>query len=198
MRPALCCALLVARCARPSLGRGGSEAHFFLRHKQGHRVPVSVRVSPIWDEQGLITGAIEVFSDNHATMELEKRTRELEVLAYSDALTGVANRRYIELKVQQAIQEIELFDRPYGLILIDINNFKQVNDTCGHAAGDEVLNAVCETLRCCLRPTDLLGRWGGDEFVVLARDVTPDSLEQLANRCRQVLAEAAIPLGTAM
>jgi diguanylate cyclase (GGDEF)-like protein/PAS domain S-box-containing protein len=175
------------------------EAHVFLLHKQGHRVPVSVRVSPIRDDQGSITGAVEVFSDNSATRnalsKLRARASELEVLAYSDALTGVANRRYIDLKVQQAIQEVELFDRPYGLILIDINYFKAINDTYGHAVGDEVLKAVCETLRRCLRPTDVLGRWGGDEFVVLARDVTPDSLEHLAYRCRQVLAETAIPLG---
>jgi diguanylate cyclase (GGDEF)-like protein len=154
-----------------------------------------VRVSPIRDKQGSITGAVEIFSDNSATRELEKRACELEALAYSDALTGVANRRYIDLKVQQAIQEVELFDRPYGLILIDLNGFKEINDTYGHAVGDGMLKAVCETLRRYLRPTDVLGRWGGDEFVIVARDVTPDSLEHLATRCRQVLAETAVPVG---
>ena len=171
------------------------EAHVSLRHKQGHRVPISVRVSPIRDEQGLITGAVEIFSDNSANRALEKRACELEALAYSDGLTGVANRRYIDLKVHQAIQEIELFDRPYGLILIDVNGFKKINDTYGHLVGDGVLKAVCETLQRTLRPTDVLGRWGGDEFVVVARDVTTHSLEHLANRCRQVLAEIAIPVG---
>lgn len=171
------------------------EAHVFLLHKQGHRVPVWVRVSPIRDEQGLITGAVEIFSDNSAARALEKRACEMEALAYSDALTGVANRRYIDLKVQQAIQEVEIFDRPYGLLLIDLDDFKEINDTYGHAVGDGVLKAVCETLRRCLRPTDVLGRWGGDEFVVLVRDVTTDSLEHLVNRCRQVLAETAIRVG---
>jgi diguanylate cyclase (GGDEF)-like protein/PAS domain S-box-containing protein len=170
------------------------EAQVSLRHKEGHRVPVLVRVSPIRDEQRLITGAVEIFSDNSATRALEKRACELEALAYSDGLTGVANRRYIDLKVQQAIQEVELFDRPYGLILIDVDGFKEINDTYGHVVGDGVLKAVCETLRRTLRPTDVLGRWGGDEFLVVARDVTTDSLEHLANRCRQVLAEIAIPV----
>ncbi|MGA9673452.1 MAG: GGDEF domain-containing protein [Terracidiphilus sp.] len=174
------------------------EAHVYMRHKQGHRVPVSVRVSAVRDELGSITGAVEVFSDISATRnalsELELRACELEVLAYSDALTGVANRRYIDLKVQQAIQEVEMFDRPYGLILIDIDDFKAVNDAHGHAGGDAVLKAACETLSNCLRSGDLLGRWGGDEFVVLARDVTPDSLEQLAQRCHQVLADTSIPV----
>jgi diguanylate cyclase (GGDEF)-like protein/PAS domain S-box-containing protein len=175
------------------------EAHVFLLHKQGHRVPVLMRVSPIRDEQGSIAGATEIFSDNSATRnalrKLEKRACELEVLAYLDALTGVANRRYIDLKVQQAIQEVELFDRPYGLILIDIDGFKAINDTYGHVVGDGVLKAVCDTLRRCLRPSDVLGRWGGDEFVVLARDVTPDSLEHLTHRCRRVLAETEMPVG---
>jgi diguanylate cyclase (GGDEF)-like protein len=80
-------------------------------------------------------------------------------------------------------------------MLIDLNGFKEINDTYGHAVGDGVLKAVRETLRRYLRPTDLLGRWGGDEFVVLARDVTSGSLEHLANRCRQVLAETHVPAG---
>jgi diguanylate cyclase (GGDEF)-like protein/PAS domain S-box-containing protein len=174
------------------------EAEVFLLDKSGNRVPVSVRVSPIRDEQGSITGAVEIFSDNSAARDalqrLEKKASEFEALAYSDTLTGVANRRYIDLKVQQAIQEVELFNRPYGLILLDINDFKTVNDTLGHAAGDAVLKAICGTLLRCLRPCDVLGRWGGDEFVILARDVTPDSLEQLAHRCCQVIAETSIPV----
>jgi diguanylate cyclase (GGDEF)-like protein/PAS domain S-box-containing protein len=175
------------------------EADVFLLHKNGHRVSISVRVSPIRDEQGTITGAVEVFNDNSAARDafrtLERRAGELEALAYSDALTGVANRRYIELKVEQAIQEVELFHRPYGLILVDVNDFKAVNDTYGHAGGDAVLKAVCATLLHCLRPSDVLGRWGGDEFVILARDVTPESLEQLARRCCQMIAETPAPAG---
>jgi diguanylate cyclase (GGDEF)-like protein/PAS domain S-box-containing protein len=175
------------------------EAEIFLLHKHGHRIPVSVRVSPIRDEHGTITGAVEIFNDNSATRNaigrLEKRACELEALAYSDALTGVANRRYIDLKVRQAIQEIELFDRPYGLILIDIDDFKGINDNYGHTCGDEALRSVCETLSHCLRSSDLLGRWGGDEFVILARDVTPDSLELVARKCRHVIRETSIPVG---
>ena len=175
------------------------EADLLLQHKEGHRVPISVRVSPIRDEEGSITGAVEVFSDNsaarNALQKLEKRACELETLAYSDALTGVANRRYIDLKVQQAIEEVELFDRPYGLILIDVDDFKAINDTFGHVTGDSVLTSVCETLSRSLRPNDVLGRWGGDEFVILARDVTPDSLEHLAQRCRVMIAETSMPAG---
>ena len=168
------------------------EAQVSLRHKHGHRVPVCVRVSPIRDERGSIIGAVEIFSDSTAIRQLEERACELETLAYSDALTGAANRRYIDLKVQQAIQEVDLFDRPYGLILIDIDHFKTVNDTYGHAGGDTVLRAICKKLSNCLRPNDVLGRWGGDEFVILARDVTPDSLEYLAHRCRKLIAETVV------
>ena len=169
------------------------EAQVFLRHKLGHRVPVSVRASPIRDERGAVIGAVEVFSDSTAIRKLQQRAGELETLAYTDALTGVANRRYIDLKVQQALQEVELFNRPYGLILMDINDFKVINDTHGHACGDAVLKTICETLFTCIRPGDLLGRWGGDELLLLARDVTAFSLEQLANRCRQLIAELTIP-----
>jgi diguanylate cyclase (GGDEF)-like protein/PAS domain S-box-containing protein len=171
------------------------EAQVFLRHKLGHRVPVSVRVSPICDQSGAVIGAVEIFSDSTAIRKLQKRAVELEALAYTDALTGVANRRYIDLKVQQAIQEVELFNRPYGLILMDINGFKAVNDTHGHACGDSVLKAVCESLSNCMRPSDMLGRWGGDELLLLARDVTEFSLTQLADRCNQIVSELSVPAG---
>jgi len=187
--------LCLAGCAlRHTIADGQErEAHVSLRHKQGHRVPISVRVSPIRDEQGSITGAVEIFSDNSAARELKKRAGELEALAYSDGLTGIANRRYIDLKVQQALQEVDLFGRRYGLILIDVDDFKEINDAHGHAVGDGVLKAICETLQRCLRQCDVLGRWGGDEFVVIARDVTLESLELMVQRCRQMLAETAIP-----
>jgi diguanylate cyclase (GGDEF)-like protein len=132
-------------------------------------------------------GAAEIFSDISAMKKLERIAGDLEDLAYFDELTRVANRRYTELKIQQAIEEVQEFHRAYGIILIDIDHFKKVNDRYGHQTGDEVLKRLCEVLGECLRPGDLIGRWGGDEFVVVAKDVMPDSLERLAERCRLLI-----------
>jgi diguanylate cyclase (GGDEF)-like protein/PAS domain S-box-containing protein len=172
------------------------EAEVYLRHKLGHRVPVSVRASPIEIGNGSRIGAVEVFSDISALKRLERQAGELNDLACHDGLTGVANRRYIELKVQQAIEEIKQFKRDFGLVLIDVDQFKAVNDTYGHLTGDASLKAICKTLSHCIRPGDIVGRWGGDEILLVAKDVTAASLEHLAERCRRLIQETSVPIGT--
>lgn len=166
----------------------------YLRHKLGHRVPVEVRVAPIMDGAGRIVGAVEVFSDVTSKKNVERRVGELENLAYRDTLTGVPNRRYVELKVKQAIQEVEEFGRSMGLLMIDVDHFKQVNDTYGHEIGDDALCAVCKTLTHNLRSGDTVGRWGGEEFLVIVADVNLASLGAFAEKCRMLIAESAIPV----
>ena len=188
------CALCLERCPLGQTLADGEcrEAEVFLRHKQGHRLPVRIRVSPIMAEDGSIVGAVEIFTDISAMKKLERIAGDLQDLAYFDELTRVANRRYIELKIQQAIEEVEQFHRAYGIVLIDIDHFKIVNDQYGHQAGDQVLKKLCEVLGHCLRPGDLIGRWGGDEFVVVAKDVTHPSLERLAERSRHLIRETPL------
>jgi diguanylate cyclase (GGDEF)-like protein/PAS domain S-box-containing protein len=191
------CALCLDGCPLVSTVSDGQrrEADVYLRHKLGHRVPVTVRVAPMVDSAGLIIGAVEVFSDRTAKKNVERRVGELENFAFRDALTGVPNRRYVELKIKQAIEEVEQFERRVGLLMIDIDHFKQVNDTFGHDVGDDALKAVCQTLTHALRSGDTVGRWGGEEFLIIVTDVNTASLEMFAERCRMLIAESAIPLG---
>jgi diguanylate cyclase (GGDEF)-like protein/PAS domain S-box-containing protein len=171
------------------------EAEIYLRHKQGHRIPISVRVAPIKDSRGLTVGAVEIFTDISEKKRIERRAGELEGLAYLDPLTGLANRRFTELKVRQALEDLKQFNRGMGLILIDLDEFKQVNDAFGHQAGDLLLQAISKTLQSCMRPTDLVGRWGGEEFVVLAINMAPSlmELQKIAERCRNLIAKNSVP-----
>jgi diguanylate cyclase (GGDEF)-like protein/PAS domain S-box-containing protein len=171
------------------------EVEIYLRHKLGHRVPVVARVAPITDSAGNIVGAVEVFSDVTAKKNIERRVGELENLAFRDALTGVPNRRYMELKIRQAIQEVEEFGRNIGLLMIDVDHFKDVNDNYGHEIGDEALRAMCNTLTSNLRLGDTIGRWGGEEFLIINTDLTLSALGSFAERCRMLIAESAIPVG---
>jgi diguanylate cyclase (GGDEF)-like protein/PAS domain S-box-containing protein len=168
------------------------EAEILLRHKEGHRVPVSVRVLPMRNREGKIVGAVEVFSDSTAKQKIEKRVNELEQLAFRDALTGVPNRRYFELKVEQGLEEHRRFGRLYGLLLFDVDRFKQVNDSHGHDVGDAVLKTVARTLVEGLRTVDVVGRWGGEEFLVLMPDLDAISLGDLAERCRVLIAQSSV------
>jgi len=177
------------------LDADSAVAEFYLRHKRGYRSPVSVRALPIRNIAGNIVGAVEVFSDSTVKLKFDKRVTELEQLAFRDALTGLPNRRYIELKVEHGLQDHQRLGRLYGLLMFDLDHFKQVNDSHGHEAGDAMLKAIGENVSRGLRPDDIVGRWGGEEFLVLAPDVDALTLGDLAERCRILIAESAVAVG---
>ena len=188
------CALCTNACPLTSTLLDGQrrEADVFLRHKLGYRVPVSVRVAPITNKAGQIVGAVELFNDVSARKQVERRVRELEGMAFLDNLTFLSNRRYIELKVQQSLEELQQFGRPFGLLMFDVDHFKQVNDRHGHDAGDAVLRAISQTMTKSLRENDIVGRWGGEEFLAVVFDVNARLLRDLADRCRSLVAESGV------
>jgi len=173
------------------------SAEFYLRHKQGHRVPIRVRVLPMRNREGEIVGAVEVFSDFTADKKAEHRVSELEQLAFRDPLTGLPNRRHIELKVEQGVQDHQRLGRLYGLLMFDLDHFKQVNDVHGHETGDALLKVVGQTLVQGLRSIDIIGRWGGEEFLVLMPDVNALGLGDLAERCRVLIAQSSVATSAA-
>jgi diguanylate cyclase (GGDEF)-like protein len=158
----------------------------------GHRIPVHLKISPVHDKSGKVIGVVEVMRDLTRSKATERRVLELEKLAFRDFLTGLPNRYYTEHKVQQALQDRAHFGRNYGLLMIDLDDFKQINDTYGHNAGDLVLKQVAQELTRGLRSADIVGRWGGEEFLLLAADTSPESLAELAERCRALIANAVV------
>ncbi len=172
------------------------QAHVYLRHKNGHRVPISVRVLPMRNTAGVVVGAVEVFTDATDRERAEHRVSELEDLAFRDPLTSLANRRYVEMKMSHALEDHQKFGREYGLLLIDLDRFKQINDGYGHDAGDTMLRTVAETMRRAVRTGDLVGRWGGEEFLALLPDVNAMILGDLAERCRALIAQSSATRGS--
>lgn len=167
------------------------EAFVFLRHKDGHRVPVHVRVAPIF-EQSRVIGAVEIFNDNSDRESAQRRAEQLQKMAFLDPLTHVANRRYLDIRLQSAIQEFVLSGDPFGLLIIDVDKFKEINDQHGHEAGDCALATVARTLKGVLRPDDVLGRWGGDEFVAIVNHANTQTLNLVAERCRSLVSQTRI------
>ncbi len=137
-------------------------------------------------------GRVELFTDisNQAVNEL--RVKELEKMALLDGLTQLANRNYMEKELQVRFEEYKRFNIPFGIFYIDIDNFKQFNDTYGHNIGDKVLKFVADTLVKNARPFDLYGRWGGEEFVGLIRNISRSDLESLGNRVRMLIENSYI------
>ncbi len=169
------------------------EADVFLLHRNGHRVPVRIRVAPIMDAAGHIIGAVEVFADNSSRETLRDRIDLLEKLTGLDPLTQLPNRRRLEEEIQARLAESERYGLTFGILFADIDRFKTVNDTHGHATGDEVLKMVGNTMLNALRPFDIAGRWGGEEFLAVVVNVDLEILSGVAERMRSLVAQSRLP-----
>lgn len=158
------------------------ESELYLHHRDGHRVPVSVRVTPLEGEGGRIIGAVELFSPVGDQDALLARLANLERLALLDPLTRLPNRRQLDAELAAQFALLQRSGLPFGMLFFDIDLFKRFNDRHGHAAGDQALRVVARTLLAASRPFDTVGRWGGEEFVGVYPNVTPDLLAGIARR----------------
>lgn len=180
------------------------SASVFLHHKDGHRVPVQVRVSPVRDEAGKIIGAVEVFNNNSETVAALQKLKELQDLAYSDPLTALANRKYLEIFLDARFNEMRRFGWSFGLIFADIDHFKRINDTYGHPVGDQILKMVANTLAQNSRSFDLVGRWGGEEFLIVLSHIKQlPKVGAIAERLRLLVSHSYLnqdqgPLGVTL
>jgi diguanylate cyclase (GGDEF)-like protein/PAS domain S-box-containing protein len=168
------------------------QSEIYMRHKAGHRLPVLVRVSPLRDTDGQLMGAIEVFSDNSARRALSERVTTLERLAMLDQLTELPNRRYLEMNLALRCSEQQRYSWPYGVLLADVDHFKSINDQFGHEMGDRTLRMVARTLQFGSRVFDVVGRWGGEEFLAIVSHVDNEQLGQVAERLRALVQSALI------
>jgi len=171
------------------------QTKVFLRHKQGYRVPVHIRTVPVRDSNNNIIGAIETFREVVDADQWKARISELEHAAYLDPLTAIPNRRFLETQLERLVREFHNTGETFAILLIDLDGLKPVNDTFGHDVGDRVLCNVSKTLMNCLRGRDILGRWGGDEFVMLLANTAQQQCGALAERARVLVAQTATPLG---
>jgi diguanylate cyclase (GGDEF)-like protein/PAS domain S-box-containing protein len=165
----------------------------FLHHKAGHRVPVEVNVFPLRDAAGSVVGAVEVFRDISA-LEEPVSGEELRRMALLDPLTELGNRRYAEITLGSRLSEMNRYGWSLGVLFVDIDRFKEINDRHGHVAGDEALRMVARTLRHAARASDFVGRWGGDEFIVLLPNATRVELTAASERFRALVESSGLRL----
>jgi diguanylate cyclase (GGDEF)-like protein len=113
-------------------------------------------------------------------------------MAIRDALTGLYNYGYFKEALYYEVQKCRRYDAPLSLLFLDIDNFKMINDTLGHLQGDHIMRQVAAILKKGVRQADLLCRYGGDEFVVLLSQTSPDQAMVLAERLRQLIADSSL------
>ncbi len=168
------------------------DAEVYIQHKDGHRVPVWVRAAPLHDTDGNIIGGAELFTDLSASNAITNKVNELEKLSFLDSTTQMANRRYLEMELHNRVSEKNRYGATFGIVIMDIDFFKRVNDSYGHGVGDRVLKAVARTFMNTARPSDLMGRWGGEEFVGILKRVDDDGLRSAAERVRSLVEKSHI------
>lgn len=176
-----------------SIAEGLSQkAEIFLHHKDGYRVPIIAFINPLTDFDGNIIGAVEIFSDIRNKIAIEQKLSELEQISMLDRLTQLANRHYLEKELEAVLDERSRYGNSFGVLFMDVDDFKSVNDRYGHETGDQVLKFVAGTLNANSRPFDLYGRWGGEEFIGIVRNVTTSELEHMGERLRRLVGESFI------
>ena len=154
-----------------------------LWNREGRAVPVNVSASPLV-EADHVAGAVVVFRD---VTEARAIARKMDFLASHDPLTGLVNRRDFELRLQDALASARAGQGEHVLCYLDLDQFKIVNDTCGHVAGDELLRQLTTVLKQHIRKTDTLGRLGGDEFGVLYEQCPLARAQELADELRHLV-----------
>ena len=156
-----------------------------LLQGNGNTVAVQVSASPIMGDSGYSNGAILVLRDISKELELQS---ELAYQANHDVLTGLANRTQFQSDLRKLLKSVRDGRRTHVLACLDLDRFKLVNDSCGHAAGDELLRQLAKLLDAQVRQADTLARIGGDEFAILFYDC---SVEQAVNICRSIRDEVS-------
>jgi diguanylate cyclase (GGDEF)-like protein/PAS domain S-box-containing protein len=164
----------VERCLRDDRVVGSNEQVMLMRDN-GEEVDISHSAAPIHDRHGNIVGAVLVF---HDVGQARRLTRELTHQATHDSLTGLLNRAEFERQLLQLVEATRPDPRGHAMCYLDMDQFKVVNDTCGHTAGDELLRQFASLLREQMRDSDVVARLGGDEFGILLIHCDPEHAER--------------------
>lgn len=167
-------------------GKKQSGIEYQVRHKNGDWYWYRSNASPLFDDNGEVCSYIGIARDISEHKQLLDR---MQHMAHHDALTGLANRSLFFDHLHQAILQAQRDKQGLAVLFLDLDKFKPINDDYGHAIGDLLLQQVAMRIKTCVRTSDVVGRIGGDEFVVLLSNVTlPDTAELVANKIRESLA----------
>ena len=171
-----------------------SEVEAYIRHKEGHLVPISIRIAPVREVDRQFVVAVEIFSNKSPRYALRQKLEELQDMALFDTLTGLANRRFLEMNLATRLEELRRYDLSFAIMFIDVDKFKNINDLWGHQTGDQMLKMISNTMINSLRSCDIIGRWGGEEFVALLININKEDLFPVVDRFRRLVSNSLLPM----
>lgn len=173
-----------------------SRAELVARQREMMQITLVIMVGGLllasWLSLRIAGGVLASLDAAHTALRRQKEYAEL--LARTDALTGLANRRAFDEAAEQEVQRARRYNTPLALVMADLDHFKAINDRHGHHVGDQVLQHFAHILSASVRNLDLVGRWGGEEFAILMPGTDLEEAVQAAERMRQAVLKAAPPL----
>ncbi|MFA5478778.1 MAG: diguanylate cyclase [Candidatus Muiribacteriota bacterium] len=158
------------------------EAEVFMTHKNGQKIPIKIRVSPIFDNEGNLEGAVEIFSDNSSAQAAYEMIDKLREMAFVDEITGLPNKKYMEMKIENLLQELENHKVKFGVIVITLKNYEALKKECGQEKANNILNIVSKTLTAIIAPYHILGCYDTNSFIVIIPNVTEKEFDEFKNR----------------
>ena len=168
--------------------KGQWSGEIWNRKKSGQAYPEFLSISAIRDKNGTVKNYVSVF---HDISEMKIKEKQIQYMAYHDPLTGLPNRTLFKDRLEHAISRARRNAKTVQLIFIDLDNFKNVNDTAGHARGDELLKDAAERLHTVTRASDTVARLGGDEFVIMVTDV--DDMMEIIGMVKRIQHAFSVP-----
>jgi diguanylate cyclase (GGDEF)-like protein/PAS domain S-box-containing protein len=172
------------------------ETQVFIQHKDGHKVSVIMRAIQVHDSKGQLEGVLEIFAENTPKIMHTEKMGDLEKVALIDALTGLANKKYLETAITARLGEMQRYGWQFGIISMQADNFSSMNELYGREVGDKALRVIAKTLVNSSRPFDMIGRWEGEHFFAVIANVNENTLYTVANRFLTLVEQSNLTIGS--
>lgn len=172
------------------------ETQVYIQHKDGHKVSVIMRAIQVLRADGNMEGVLEIFTENTPKLAHAEKMGDLEKVALIDHLTGLANKKYLETTMTARLGEMQRYGWQFGIIMMDADNFKAINELYGREVGDRALKIISKTLVNSSRPFDMIGRWTEEAFVAVIANVNENTLYAVANRFLTLVEQSNLTIGS--
>lgn len=163
-----------------------------ILHKDGYRVPIVLRTNPIRNSHGTVVGASESFEKNRSASDWTRRQSGTPDLSCLDAVTGVAAQSYMETQVREHLVTYNDCNVPFGILLVQVDQLDQLRASRGPGVLPSILRIVAQTVSNCLRPTDLIGCWGQNQFIAILMECRESEVAMVGERIRRMICRSEI------
>ena len=170
----------------------------YLEHKEGFRTPASLRIIPVFKDDGAVIGVVETFTGTAPKVTIPLALTELEKMGLVEPETGIPSKSYLEMTLATRLEEFQKYGLPFGLIYADLDNYGKILEKHGRFNAGKIVRTVARTLHKNIRFFDIVGRWGAEEFLIVLLNIDEGRLDIVANKLRLLVAESYITTETGM